>query len=543
MQARKQKAGFVAALLLGVVGIWAATSVPAIRDREIAPYVPLSGLLLLAAAAVIAVGCGFLRSSGGNRDELRPMQVISWWWLLAGLLAVIVAAWLSFATLSFVANSSPSMSDQAKLRFDAVKTSLTVGAGAAGLIALVLGFRRQWLSERAQSHLEYDAREQRVTDLYTKAADQLGHDKAAVRLAGLYALERVAQGNPEHRQTVVDVICAYLRMPLPAPGPSASAQELRQGEDGDSNGPTEEARELQEELHVRSAAQGILFKHLKRRDSDLKANASFWQSIDINLSGAHLRAFALEDSELRRAVFHGATFEDGCFLARVTFEGQPWGTRGPYGIGGVEFNGCTFRGDLTLEDVKFSGDASFSGAQVQGHAYFGGTTFAGEADFSEVTFESGCHFEASRFDDAANFKLAEFRGDLEFNDGIIFADGTTTFGGLETSFERATFLRCVDFTRAKFTGKPVSDAATPNGVSFEGAIAKKANDVSRNWPTGWTVKPGQGKSYLSIVATTASSDDPDVPGNDQPDDGVSEPTGDKGADPTGTTRSTPSAAG
>ena len=35
-----------------------------------------------------------------------------------------------------------------------------------------------------------------------------------MRLAGLYALERLGKANPEHRQTIVDVLCAYLRMPL-----------------------------------------------------------------------------------------------------------------------------------------------------------------------------------------------------------------------------------------------------------------------------------------------------------------------------------------
>src|SRR5262249_33582048 len=60
-------------------------------------------------------------------------------------------------------------------------------------------------------------------ELYTKAVEQLGSDKAPVRLGGLYALERLAQDNSAHRQTIVNVICAYLRMPFspmePTSGP------------------------------------------------------------------------------------------------------------------------------------------------------------------------------------------------------------------------------------------------------------------------------------------------------------------------------------
>ncbi|MEV4250934.1 hypothetical protein AB0J63_47045 [Streptosporangium canum] len=74
-------------------------------------------------------------------------------------------------------------------------------------------FRRQRHQEIATAHATHDATERRVTELYTKAVEQLGHAGAAVRLGGLYALERLAQDNPGHRQTIVNVICAYLRMP------------------------------------------------------------------------------------------------------------------------------------------------------------------------------------------------------------------------------------------------------------------------------------------------------------------------------------------
>lgn len=53
----------------------------------------------------------------------------------------------------------------------------------------------------------------RVEHLSVKAVDQLGSDKAAVRHGGFYALERVAQDNPARRQTIVEVICVYLRAP------------------------------------------------------------------------------------------------------------------------------------------------------------------------------------------------------------------------------------------------------------------------------------------------------------------------------------------
>jgi hypothetical protein len=91
------------------------------------------------------------------------------------------------------------------LQIDAIKTGLSVGAAGAGVFALLMAVQRLRLAQRKQIVDEYDAAERRVTELYTKAGDQLGNDKAAVRLAGLYALERLAQDNPTQRQTIVNV--------------------------------------------------------------------------------------------------------------------------------------------------------------------------------------------------------------------------------------------------------------------------------------------------------------------------------------------------
>ncbi|KAA0933706.1 hypothetical protein [Streptomyces apricus] len=70
---------------------------------------------------------------------------------------------------------------------DVLKTTVTaltlIGAVLAGLYA----YRKQLLSE-GDAH-RADASQ--LADRYTTAAEQLGHDQAAVRLAGVYALARL----------------------------------------------------------------------------------------------------------------------------------------------------------------------------------------------------------------------------------------------------------------------------------------------------------------------------------------------------------------
>ncbi|MFE3448728.1 hypothetical protein ACFXJ8_07295 [Nonomuraea sp. NPDC059194] len=109
-----------------------------------------------------------------------------------------------------------------------MRTALAAGAGVGAAVTLMLAFRRQRHQEIAAAHATHDATKRRVTELYTKAAEQLGSDKAAVRLAGLHALERLAQDNRGHRQTIVNVICAYLRMPYDPPEPEPAPDPERE---------------------------------------------------------------------------------------------------------------------------------------------------------------------------------------------------------------------------------------------------------------------------------------------------------------------------
>jgi hypothetical protein len=88
----------------------------------------------------------------------------------------------------------------------------------------MLAFRRPHHQEIATVLSDLDATERRVTELYAVAVEQLGSDKAPVRLRGLYALERLAQDNPAHRQTIVNVICAYLRTPFFRTAPTGKPQ-------------------------------------------------------------------------------------------------------------------------------------------------------------------------------------------------------------------------------------------------------------------------------------------------------------------------------
>ena len=190
----------------------------------------------------------------GTGPVWRPMP--AWSWMLAAAAAVVIVAVGVTMWLLAIAGGAKPGTDRANSRLDAVRTGLAAGAGAGAAVGLMLAFRRQHHQEIATDLTNGDATERRITELYTKAVEQLGNDKAPVRLGGLYALERLAQDNRAQRQTIVNVICAYLRMPYSLTVPSGYMDH------GSIYEP--DPRPIwEQERQVRLTAQRILAEHLR----------------------------------------------------------------------------------------------------------------------------------------------------------------------------------------------------------------------------------------------------------------------------------------
>jgi hypothetical protein len=463
----------------------AVAALPAERAKapEVAPYVPVWGVCILTAVVLAATGLGLALGRPGQhgRAELR---VLSWAWVLTGVMLIVVSMWSSTAVLLALADTAPDAAKRVELRLDAVKTGLTVGAGAAGLVALLLGVRRQWLGERTQAYQEYDATEKRVTELYTKAADQLGHDKAAVRLAGLYALERVAQHNLEHRQTIVDVICAYLRMPPTLTEPAQARPAQADNGPPAPAGPADREQELRtlvdpQELQVRIAAQRILRDHLRWSRSEQSPPATFWPGIDLDLTSAWLVKLDLTDCRMRWAGFGSATFEGFARFDRATFGGR------------TMFAGAVFTGTAGWEAANYK--AGFQEALFEGETVFRETVFAQRADFRGVTFTGTTLFDQAVFKGLAVFRRTRFTAEALF--------GGATFAG-EAVFRETQFAGPTSFRDAAFATAP----------AFWDTQVHAASGVPRSWPTGWREVPSpDGSDSTHLIDDAIPTDGRAIP--------------------------------
>ena len=229
-----------------------------------------------------------------------------------------------------------------------------------------------------------EQRTRTLNERFVTAAGQLGDDKpAAVRLAGVYATAGLADDWSENRQTCVDVLCAYLRMPYePDPGDEV---------------PGPERLAFRASREVRHTVIRVISAHLKDG-----AEVS-WQGLNFDFTGA-----VFDGGDFSRArfsdgtvSFRGAKFSDRAvtFMMARFSGGHVWFSDAEFCAGTVSFDFAEFSGStVSFTGAEFSGGlvlfrrATFSGARVyfsgarslaDGAAVAGARFSGGTVDFSD----------------------------------------------------------------------------------------------------------------------------------------------------------------
>ncbi|MFF4787902.1 pentapeptide repeat-containing protein [Streptomyces griseorubiginosus] len=332
-----------------------------------------------------------------------------------------------------------------KTLFDLVKLSFGVVAGAGALVALVVAYRRQRVDEdgalREATRLH--------TERFTTAVSQLGEESAAVRLGGVHALASLADDAPtrELRQTCIDVLCAYLRLPYTA------ETDLPDGDTG--------ARHTYRALReVRHTVIRLIRDHLRLPPEHPRS----WQGCDLDFTGV-----TFDGGDLTGAVFSGgnvsfaeAVFSGGAidFIGAVFSGGNVSFRRAVFSGGAIDFNRAVFS----------AGNVSFIGAVFPGGlATFMNATFSGgTVDFIGARFSSSMvYLTGARFSSGTvSFVGAEFSGGTIGLVGAVFSGGTVNFSdavfsGATVNFNRADFSGAtVNFIESDFSGDTVSFSNT-----------------------------------------------------------------------------------
>jgi len=258
--------------------------------------------------------------------------------LLPTILASLAAFLLVGGTLLIIDPGAP--------KHEAIKTGGLAGGAIVALYALWLNDRRRKVEE-ARQELEsqrIDHDRSRVADeRFARAVELLGHDAAQVRVGAMHALAGLARSRPEYAQTVLDILCAYLRRPF---------QHARDDE------------QTEIELEVRLTSQRLIEDLLPRRDQE---NAPRY---DLNLTKAHLEFMDLSYRQVGDLYLRVAHFEESNSFHHMLIHGHFYVTE------------ATANGRFQVQHTEIRGKAWFSRFRSTGIALFTDTKFGGETKFA-----------------------------------------------------------------------------------------------------------------------------------------------------------------
>jgi Pentapeptide repeats (8 copies) len=257
-------------------------------------------------AAVPAGSRGMQAIKGTSRktfDRLRatPWQILArrHWKLLLGIVGafLLIVVWKvpQWQAAGWQGLLEPK--DLAKLQNDARTTLVQALGGAVLLIGLYFTLRNLQLTQDRQ-----------ITEQYTRAVEQLGSDRLAVRLGAIYALERIARDSERDHWPIMEILTAYVRENVPWKEEEQPLQEER------SRSETQPIQINQSPPKLAADIQAILTVLGRRtrtygKGEDHPLNLTYTDLCGAHLWKAHLEGAFLSKSCLDRAILAGAHLE------------------------------------------------------------------------------------------------------------------------------------------------------------------------------------------------------------------------------------------
>lgn len=216
---------------------------------------------------------------------------------------LLIVAWVGWGTFG-------QLSGHEVVAAHATAALATVG-GLGGIVALTVSYRRQATAESSV-----------VRKDFIDGIHLLGDSQGSTRIAGVYELVDIADGEPSYRQRVVDILCGYLR--------------TRREDDGP----------------VESSILDAISDHVCQR-----WNSPLGVGLRVTKAPAGTVWFRCSFD------LHGATFTEE-----------------------VDMKSAMFAGSVDFRDVIFESGVEFSLSQFRSGADFSGACFNKEARFNRASF-------------------------------------------------------------------------------------------------------------------------------------------------------------
>ena len=424
------------------------------------------------------------------------------WWLPIAILLITstgLACALSipqqvFETPREPANdkSAPVLLAQSNLRL----AFLYITGGAIAVVGLIETFRKnnneklkndQDKEKNDREHLRQVRADRR--ERYTKAVEQLGDEKAPIRMGGVYTLvglvdewledesiekyeDRLKEG-----QVIINNLCAYIRSPFTL---ASHYDELSQANPASEGIYKDKEQEfyadkatLDSEADVRLSIIKEIHDRLQGPD---KNTPGAWSDFEYDFSGStFFYTIDLTNSYYAKPInFSGSTYKGWANFIGSTYEG--W----------ANFIGSTYEKDVTFSTPIFR-------STYVGKADFRGSTYEGGAYFSRSTYEGGADFRGSTYKDVADFGGSTYQGEANF-DGSTYNTNVAAFNGSTyhgwVHFSGSTYQGQADFSYSTYHGWVYFSGSTYQWAYFSDSIYQGQAVFSGSTYQGWSVFSG-----------------------------------------------------
>ena len=415
------------------------------------------------------------------------------WWLpiaillitSAGLACALSIPQRVFETPREPANdkSAPVLLAQSNLRL----AFLYITGGAIAVMGLIETFRKnnneklkndQEKEKNDRDHLRQVRAGRR--ERYTKAVEQLGDEKAPIRMGGVYTLvglvdewledesidkyeDRLKEG-----QVIINNLCAYIRSPFtlashydelsnPTPMPEGIYKDKKEKFYADK-------ATLDSETDVRLSIIKEIHDRIQGPDKD---TPGAWSDFEYDFSGS--------------TFFYPIDLTKSYYKKPVNFSGAIY-------QGMADFSGSTYEKGVLFSapdsPSTYQGWANFSGSTYQGWADFTGSTYQGWADFNSSAYQNGANFRSSAYQGGADFNSSAYQGGADFGSSIYKSwatfDGSAYKGWANfrssaykggADFTGSTYQGWADFTGSTYQGWAYFTGSTYNDVAdFSGSV-------------------------------------------------------------------------
>ena len=416
--------------------------------------------------------------SSGSPEVYQQTKFMAWFekafpWLLVGGAALGLVLMIFLPVIFFQEKTAEQLLAQSNLRLALLYTT----GGTIAALGLLETYRKN-TNDRAKANADIKAalknqehqaevlkeqirqfdenafkeRKAERRERYTKAVEQLGDEKAPVRMGGVYTLvglvdewleekslsddERFKEG-----QVIINNLCAYIRSPFTL---ASHYNELSE------DAPSLEGiyKDKKEEFYVDKA---ILDSEADVRLSIIKEIHDRIQVPDKNTPGAW-SDFEYDFSG--SVFFYSVDLTNSYYTKYVNFSGATY-------QGWADFRRSTYQGWANFRESTYQGEANFSESTYQGEADFRRSTYQGEANFSESTYQGWANFCESTYQGWANFCESTYQGEADFR--------RSTYQG-EADFRRSTYKSWANFRRSTYQGEANFRESTYQGwANFRGS--------------------------------------------------------------------------